>query len=94
MHIQVHSPRLPGYIDVAQTVLTILTMIGLFPDSLVDVLMICNHPKMTETQNINLGLLTTSQDFSKLLIFFNFSSLKTIDNFFSPIYETQLTLFS
>ena len=32
MHIPVHSPWLPGYIDVAQTVLVILTMAGLFPD--------------------------------------------------------------
>ena len=32
MHIPVHSPWLPGYIDVVQTVLIILTMAGLFPD--------------------------------------------------------------
>ena len=32
MRIPVHSPWLPGYIDVAQTVLVILTMGGLFPD--------------------------------------------------------------
>ena len=32
MHIPVHSPWLPGYIDVAQTVLLILTMAGLFQD--------------------------------------------------------------
>ena len=31
-HISVHSPWLPGYLDVAQTVLIILTMVGLFPD--------------------------------------------------------------
>ena len=31
MSISVHSPWLPGYIDVAQTVLIILTMVGLFP---------------------------------------------------------------
>ena len=30
--IPVHSPWLPGYIDVAQTILVILTMAGLFPD--------------------------------------------------------------
>ena len=32
MHIPVHSPWLPGYIDLTQTVLVILTMAGLFPD--------------------------------------------------------------
>ena len=32
MHIPAHSPWLPGYIHVAQTVLTILTMAGLFPE--------------------------------------------------------------
>ena len=32
MHISVHSPWLPGYIDVTQTVLVILTMAGLFLD--------------------------------------------------------------
>ena len=30
MHIPVHSPWLPGYIDVMQTILVILTMAGLF----------------------------------------------------------------
>ena len=30
MHIPVHSPWLPGYMDVAQTVLIILTMVGFF----------------------------------------------------------------
>ena len=32
MCIPVHSPQLPGYVDVAQTVIIILTMAGLFPD--------------------------------------------------------------
>ena len=32
MCIPVHSPWLPGYIDVTQTVLVILTIAGLFPD--------------------------------------------------------------
>ena len=32
MHIPVRSPWLPGYVNVAQTVLVILTMAGLFPD--------------------------------------------------------------
>ena len=32
MCILVHSPWLPGYIDVTQTILIILTMVGLFPD--------------------------------------------------------------
>ena len=32
MHIPGHSPWLLGYIDVAQTILVILTMVGLFPD--------------------------------------------------------------
>ena len=32
MRIPVHSPWLPGYIDVVQTVLIILTMAGLFAD--------------------------------------------------------------
>ena len=32
MHIPVHSPWLPGYINVVQTILVILTMAGLFPD--------------------------------------------------------------
>ena len=32
MHIAVHSPWLPGYINVAQTVLVILIMTGFFPD--------------------------------------------------------------
>ena len=32
MHIPVHSPWLPGYIDVTQTILIMLTMAGLFPD--------------------------------------------------------------
>ena len=32
MHIPVHSPWLPGYIDVAQTILIIFIMAGLFPD--------------------------------------------------------------
>ena len=32
MLIPVHSPWPPGYIDVTQTVLIILTMAGLFPD--------------------------------------------------------------
>ena len=31
--IEVHSPWLPGYIDVVQTVLIIFTMAGLFPDT-------------------------------------------------------------
>ena len=33
MCIPVHSPWLPGYIDVAQTILIMLTMAGLFPDT-------------------------------------------------------------
>ena len=32
MRIPVHSPWLPGYIDVVQTVLIMLTIVGLFPD--------------------------------------------------------------
>ena len=32
MRVPVHSPWLPGNIDVAQTILIILTMAGLFPD--------------------------------------------------------------
>ena len=32
MHIPVHSPWLPGYIDVVRTVLIILIMFALFPD--------------------------------------------------------------
>ena len=32
IRIPVHSPWLPGYIDVVQTILIILTMAGLFPD--------------------------------------------------------------
>ena len=32
MHIPVHSPWLPGYVDVGQTVLVVLTMVGLFLD--------------------------------------------------------------
>ena len=32
MHIPVHSPWLPGYIDVMQTILILLTMAGLTPD--------------------------------------------------------------
>ena len=32
MYIPVHSPWLPGYINVAQTILVIFTMIGLFLD--------------------------------------------------------------
>ena len=32
MRIPVHSPWLPGYIVVVQTILLILTMAGLFPD--------------------------------------------------------------
>ena len=32
MCIPMHSPWLPGYIDVTQTALTILIMAGLFPD--------------------------------------------------------------
>ena len=32
MYIAVHSPWLPGYIDVAQTILVLLPMAGLFPD--------------------------------------------------------------
>ena len=34
MHTPVPSPWLPGYIHVAQSVLIILTMAGLFPDRL------------------------------------------------------------
>ena len=33
MGIPAHSPWLPGYIDVAQTILIMLTMAGLFPDT-------------------------------------------------------------
>ena len=33
IRIPVHSSWLPGYIDVVQTVLVILTMVGLFPDT-------------------------------------------------------------
>ena len=32
MHILVHSPRLPGYIDVTPIILVILTMAGVFLD--------------------------------------------------------------
>ena len=32
MCILVHSPWLPGYIDITQTILAILTVAGLFPD--------------------------------------------------------------
>ena len=32
MHIPVHSPWLPGYIDVKQIILVMLTIAGLFPD--------------------------------------------------------------
>ena len=32
MHIPVHSPGLPGYTDVTQTILLMLTMVGLFLD--------------------------------------------------------------
>ena len=35
MRVPVHSPWLPGYIDVAQTVLIILPMAAHFPDHLV-----------------------------------------------------------
>ena len=35
MHIPVHSPWLPGYIDVVQTILIVLTMPGLFPTDLI-----------------------------------------------------------
>ena len=34
MRIPVHSPWLPGYTEVEQTVLVILTLAGLFPDRL------------------------------------------------------------
>ena len=33
MRIPVHSPWLPGYADIAQTTLVIITMAGLFLDS-------------------------------------------------------------
>ena len=33
MHIPVHSPWLPGYIHVAQTILVMLTMAGRFLDT-------------------------------------------------------------
>ena len=32
MHIPVHSPWLPRYLDIMQTILVILTMVGLFAD--------------------------------------------------------------
>ena len=32
MHIPVHSPWLPPYINVMQTIIIILAMAGLFPD--------------------------------------------------------------
>ena len=32
MHIAVHYPRPPGYIDVTQTIIVILTMVGIFLD--------------------------------------------------------------
>ena len=38
MGIPVHSPWLPGYIDVMQTIVVILTMAGLFPADLVLIL--------------------------------------------------------
>ena len=34
MYIPVHCPWLPGYMDVGQIILIILTMVGLFPDRL------------------------------------------------------------
>ena len=49
MHIPVHSPWLPGYINVAQTFLIILTMAGLFPD----------RPHMLLIRNPPFNLLTT-----------------------------------
>ena len=47
MCIPVHSPWLPGYIDVAQLVLIILTIAGLFPDRLV-------YPKLIEVDTCKL----------------------------------------
>ena len=45
MCIPAHCPWLPGYTDVAQTLLIILTMVGLFPD----------RPHISkETQNTNM----------------------------------------
>ena len=32
MRIPVHSPWLPGYIDIMQTILIILTVVGPFPE--------------------------------------------------------------
>ena len=43
MCIPVHSPCLPGYISVAQTILVILTMAGLFLDTLVYNRMLLSH---------------------------------------------------
>ena len=44
MHIPVHSPWLPVYIDVAQTSLVIFTMAGLFPDRPYTVVCVCLFP--------------------------------------------------
>ena len=44
MHIPVHSPWLPGYIDVTQNILIILTMAGLFQTDLVYVLWLIPSP--------------------------------------------------
>ena len=35
MHIPVHSPWLPGYINATEIIFVILTMVGLFPDRLI-----------------------------------------------------------
>ena len=51
MCIPVHSPCLPGYINVTQTVLIILTMVGVFPDRP------CTFPMLQRNKILDLALI-------------------------------------
>ena len=70
--ILVHSPWLPGYINVAQTILIILTMAGLFLDRPSQVEFDSRnsgprgHVKFTLGHNLNSGLLFVILLFSKV----------------------------
>ena len=65
MRITVHSPWLPGYIDVAQTVLVTLTMAGLFLDR-------SRMPKNHQTFSLN-----TPTDFKVSIMRITFTNKKT-----------------
>ena len=64
MCIPVHSPWLPGYVDVAQTVLVIVTMVGLFLDRRRMCIYVCICVRTCVSRSLSSG-------YTHILLFFS-----------------------